>query len=62
MSLTPSQLASPRTNVTSPTTQGPLPEVEAVQDILTTMKGALGALGVSVTSCLRKSMSIQSRS
>lgn len=29
------------------TTQAPLPEVEAVQEILLTMKGALSALGVS---------------
>lgn len=43
----PDQPVSPRTNVTSPTTQAPLPEVEAVQDILLTMKGALNALGVS---------------
>ena len=49
MSLAPSQAASPRTNVTSPglTTQAPLPEVEAVQEILMTMKSALSALGVS---------------
>jgi hypothetical protein len=48
MSHTPTQVAySPRSNATSPTTQAPLPEVEAVQDILLTMKGALGALGVS---------------
>lgn len=47
MSLAPAQIASPRSNATSPTTQAPLPEVEAVQDILLTMKGALSALGVS---------------
>lgn len=44
---------TPRTNVTSPglTTIAPLPEVEAVQEILLTMKGALGALGVNKKTC-----------
>ena len=61
MSLVPSPLATPRTNVTSPTTQAPLPEVEAVQDILMTMKGALSALGVSYNLSYTKPMSIQIR-
>ncbi|KAF8584311.1 hypothetical protein K439DRAFT_1567723 [Ramaria rubella] len=49
-----SQAVSPRTNYTSPgtglTTQAPLPEVEAVQEILMTMKGALSALGMTFDS------------
>ena len=61
MSLEPSPLATPRTNVTSPTTQAPLPEVEAVQDILATMKGALGALGVSCNLSSANSMPSQIR-
>ncbi|KAF8514643.1 hypothetical protein BU17DRAFT_77019 [Hysterangium stoloniferum] len=52
MSPVPSPFPTPRTNVTSPglTTVAPLPEVEAVQDILMTMKGALSALGMTFDS------------
>jgi len=50
MSAPPSVAPTPRTNVSGLTTVAPLPEVEAVQEILMTMKGALGALGVSLFS------------